>query len=42
LQPLVDFYIDFGFVPIQASPLLMTRPHIAARGMGIMPFNANA
>jgi hypothetical protein len=31
---LADFYISFGFEPIQAEPLLMLRPFTGARGIG--------
>jgi len=27
-QVLLDFYLNFGFVPIQADPLLMVRPFV--------------
>lgn len=34
LEALASWYHKFGFTTIQASPLLMTRPHVGAR-MGI-------
>jgi hypothetical protein len=31
---LVNFYMRFGFMPIQAKPILMTRPFAGAMGAG--------
>lgn len=33
LKELAQFYVRHGFMPIQAEPLLMIRPHVAVRGM---------
>lgn len=33
INDLAKFYVRHGFMPIQADPLLMIRPHVAVRGM---------
>jgi predicted GNAT family N-acyltransferase len=32
-QKLMEFYNGFGFVPIQAEPLIMVRPYVGARNV---------